>query len=155
MRVSTARSLFTVVLCSTVLAAAAAHALSVDTRLSVVLRGGNSADGYLKIEGIDGEIMSPRDASSGLATGKRQHKPIAAKTPIGVLEEFQVTVANPPAARNSNVFVTLSMEGGGTCKARVPATYDTSTKRIEVTLGDAARFFDAAKRPRPDLCPAP
>lgn len=52
-----------------------------------------SAAGYIKFEGIDGEAMdkdhkgwsdilsvsglaSPRDAASGMATGKRQHKPI-------------------------------------------------------------------------------
>jgi hypothetical protein len=48
----------------------------------------------------------------------------------------------------------LTMDGGGTCKTPIPATYDASTKRVEVALGDAARFFDAAKRPRPDLCPS-
>ncbi len=154
MPLASARHRLTVALCSTVFAAHAAHALSTDIQLSVVARGGNSAVVSIKFDGIEGEIMSPRDAASGLATGKRQHKPIAAKTPIGVLEEFQLIVANPPAARTSTVFVTLSMEGGGTCNARVPATYDASTKRIEVALGDAARFFDAAKRPRPDLCPA-
>ncbi len=163
MRLPTARRLFTMALCAASFAAPAVfaqpgtsqiNAQGINVQGSMVLRGGNSANGYLKIEGIDGEsIMSPRDPASGLATGKRQHKPITAKTAIGVLEEFPVIVANPSSAKQSVVIVTLSMEGGGTCKARVPATYDANTKRLEVALGDAARFFDAAKRPRPNLCP--
>ncbi|MCC6243533.1 MAG: hypothetical protein IT353_11880 [Gemmatimonadaceae bacterium] len=124
------------------------------TTLRVVLKGSNSSNGYLKIEGVDGEsIMSPRDPQSGLATGKRTHKPIMAKAPAGTIEEFQVIVANPPSARTSSVLVTLSAEGGGTCKASIPTTYDAAAKRVDVAIGDAARFFDAAKRPRPDLCP--
>lgn len=55
--------------------------------------------GYLKFDGIEGEAMdrdhkgwidilsvsetsSPRDAASGMATGKRQHKPITITKPI-------------------------------------------------------------------------
>jgi hypothetical protein len=149
-----ARRLLAVPLSATLFAAHTVGAQPEDAQLSIVLRGGNSANGYLKIEGIDGEsIMSPRDPASGLPTGRRTHKPIAARTAIGVLEEFQVIVATAPTAKTSNVFVTLSMEGGGTCKARVPATYDASAKRIDVAIGDGARFFDAAKRPRADLCP--
>lgn len=149
----TVRLLLTLTLCSATLATPAAHAQPGTTPVAVAIRGANSASFQIKFDGIDGEIMSPRDAASGLATGKRQHKPILAKTALSVLEEFQVIVANPPAAKTSTVSMTLSADGGGTCKAKVPTTYDASNKRFEIAIGDAARFFDEAKRPRPDLCP--
>ena len=66
-----------------------------------------ASDYYLKIEGVDGEaysrtkaetielqswsfgasqagVVSPRDAASGLATGKRQHKPVTVLSPASV-----------------------------------------------------------------------
>jgi len=44
-----------------------------DQRLSQVSGGGGGVPG---VEAIEAEgIVSPRDSASGLATGKRQHKP--------------------------------------------------------------------------------
>ena len=36
----------------------------------------------IKVTGIDHEVISPRDAASGLPTGKRQHKPFSITKPI-------------------------------------------------------------------------
>jgi type VI secretion system secreted protein Hcp len=33
-------------------------------------------EGWIEVIGLDHEIISPRDAASGLPTGKRQHKPL-------------------------------------------------------------------------------
>ena len=40
---------------------------------SVIQKG---KEGWIAVYGFHHEIVSPRDASSGLATGKRQHKPL-------------------------------------------------------------------------------
>lgn len=39
-------------------------------------------EGTMEIYGFSHEVISPRDAASGLPTGKRQHKPISCTKPI-------------------------------------------------------------------------
>jgi len=110
----------------------------------VVLKAANSSTVHIKFEGIDGEsVNSPRDVASGQATGKRQHSPLMAQTPFGVWEELSIVVKREPVAGSVVVYATITMDGGGTCRARTQATYNASSKRFEISLGDAARFFGA------------
>lgn len=49
------------------------------------IQGGVSspgAEGAMNVLGFSHEVVSPRDAASGLPTGKRQHKPISITKPI-------------------------------------------------------------------------
>lgn len=49
------------------------------------IRGGSTQagrEGLMEIYGMSHEVISPRDAASGLPTGKRQHKPISCTKPI-------------------------------------------------------------------------
>jgi type VI secretion system secreted protein Hcp len=39
-------------------------------------------EGLMEIYGFSHEVISPRDAASGLPTGKRQHKPVSVTKPI-------------------------------------------------------------------------
>jgi type VI secretion system secreted protein Hcp len=46
---------------------------------SGIIKGGVTAkgqEGAIQVDSISHEIVSPRDASSGMATGRRQHKPL-------------------------------------------------------------------------------
>lgn len=39
-------------------------------------------EGTITVESINHEVLSPRDAASGLPTGKRQHKPLVITKPV-------------------------------------------------------------------------
>jgi hypothetical protein len=118
---------------------------------TVRVRAGNSAAFPIKVEEIEGEGLAARDAATGLATGKRQYKPIQANTSLG-LEEYLIWKLTSPPPAGSSAGITLAVDGGGRCTAKIPMTYDASSKRVGIDIGDAARFFDSAKRPRPNLC---
>ena len=115
------------------------------------VHGSNTSKVTFKIEGIDGEIMSPRDPQSGQATGKRTYKLLLASTSPSVIDEFPVAVADPLTVK-TQVTLTLSAPDGGRCKVRTQAAFDANAKRFAIAIGAAARFFDAANRPRPNLC---
>ena len=57
---------------------AIALAVGVSALASPISTGNASADGgeYQEVYGWSHEVKSPRDAASGLPTGKRQHKPV-------------------------------------------------------------------------------
>jgi type VI secretion system secreted protein Hcp len=81
------------------------------------------ADYYLKIDGIEGEIQiesfswgitTPRDAASGQATGKRQHKPLTITKPIDKSSPLLFRLANDgKTPKTSQVsLIKRSTEGG-------------------------------------------
>ncbi len=101
-----------------------------------------SADFYLRINGIDGEIMdpelsgaielesfsfgvlSPRDAASGLATGRRQHKPVTFSKRIDKaspllfralatgehIKDVIITLRRPGATGQVETYMTITFE---------------------------------------------
>ena len=119
-----------------------------------VLKAANSsASASIKFDGIDGEIIaSPRDPASGQASGRRQYRPLTARTPLGVWLEFPVVVKRQPSAGPLTIYATIVVDGGGKCRLRTDATFNATAKRFELSLGDAARLFDANEQPRPELC---
>ncbi len=84
----------------------------------LVATAANAASDYLlKIEGIDGEvavtqtsIVSPRDAASGLPTGKRQHKPMTVISP----ESTDAKAAAPAAAEVQTLILVVPEPGNAT-----------------------------------------
>jgi len=63
------------------------------------------------IEGFTHEITSPRDAASGLATGKRQHKPFTVTAEVGIAAPQLMTAI----VTNENLpTVTISLYKAGT-----------------------------------------
>ena len=56
--------------------------------------------------------------------------------------------------RASTALVRVKGGRGGTteCRTRVPASYKAATKKLEVSLGDTKRFFDAEGRAIQALC---
>ena len=122
--------------------------------LSASVRAANSANFAIEIAGISGGwIVSPRDPASGQATGKRQHKPIAAHSTDGKVGDIAMASSmEPPTEEITFVLVSLSADGGGACKVRISGRYNASAKMIDIQLGDVARFFNTNKSPKPDLC---
>jgi len=57
---------------------------------------GAGREGWIEVVGFSHEVVSPRDAASGLPTGKRQHKPISITKPIDKATPllFQALVTN-------------------------------------------------------------
>ena len=53
---------------------------SVRTEVTLVTKAGR--EDKMEIYGFSHEVLSPRDAASGLPTGKRQHKPLTITKPI-------------------------------------------------------------------------
>ena len=49
----------------------------------------------IEIYGWNHEVISPRDAASGLPTGKRQHKPLVITKAIGAVTETSPVVDDP------------------------------------------------------------
>jgi type VI secretion system secreted protein Hcp len=92
--------------------AVAAPALQVPGALShrVRLRHADGREATMEIYGWSHEVVSPRDAASGLPTGKRQHKPfriiksIDATTPLlmrTLLDETQFALVTIESERSS------------------------------------------------------
>lgn len=83
------------------------------------------------------EVVSPRDSASGLATGKRQHKPVLSRVegPMTITKEWDATtpqlrLAAPPPQGSLRVKVKLPW-----LACRVGARYP------ELQLGDAAATY--------------
>jgi len=57
---------------------------------------GAGREGWIEVVAFTHEVVSPRDAASGLPTGKRQHKPISITKPIDKATPllFQALVSN-------------------------------------------------------------
>jgi type VI secretion system secreted protein Hcp len=56
-----------------------AYIFEIEGNKQGAIKGGvtqKGREGWIEILGMSHEIISPRDAASGLATGKRQHKPL-------------------------------------------------------------------------------
>jgi hypothetical protein len=125
---------------------------------ALFVNASNSASYQVTLETVSiPSITSPRDPASGQATGKRVHKPIRAHAPAGIYEQeghftgWPAAVA-PTEDLSLSAMVELTSHTGSACKAGMPATFKPSTKRIELSLGDVARFFDAEGKPRGALC---
>lgn len=125
---------------------------------TVVINVSNTASFKMTFEDVlVSSINSPRDAASGQATGKRTHKPIMMRTnsttfEAGRLNQLGYSGSLPMEQISFNVMATLSSEAGKTCKAAVQAVLQTRATRMDVPLGDVARFFDASGNPRPEVC---
>ena len=57
---------------------------SVIGTIAITGKSGDFTGSPFNIEGVTHEIVSPRDAASGLPTGKRQHKPLTVTAEVGV-----------------------------------------------------------------------
>jgi len=74
----------------------------------LVLAAGADAAGYLKIDGVDGECnftwgISTLAASTGRATGRRQHKPFVVSKPVDKASPLLVREQALGAARSNFV----------------------------------------------------
>jgi type VI secretion system secreted protein Hcp len=103
-----------------------------DIKGSVTQKG---REGGIKVIAVSHEIVSPRDAASGLPTGKRMHKPI-----VLTLELDRSTPLLFAAMTKGEKFSTLSLDvggpNGGASLYRVALT-GASISAIEfVTLAD-------------------
>jgi len=72
---------------------------------------GQFAGGPFDVLGYSHEIVSPRDAASGLPTGKRQHEPLTVRIPVGAAAPMLMNAI----AWNENLpMVTLNLYKPGT-----------------------------------------
>lgn len=140
---------------------AAASAQSTPTPTSSVpiyLQAANSAAYAIEMENVlVSSIQSPRDPASRQATGKRQVYAPRAVTNISEANALWTVIeaakgATPVENATVDAMVMLKSAAGSTCKAIVPATFKRSAKRLEVSIGDLARFFDASGKPRAEQC---
>lgn len=108
-----------------------------------------ASDYYLKIESVDGEatrskpetielqswsfgasnpaVVSPRDAASGLATGKRQHKPVTITKP---LEPSTPLLRESPTKATAAAPATGAVAEVQTVTFSVPEPGDASTAEL-------------------------
>jgi hypothetical protein len=97
-----------------------------------------------------------RDQREAAAGGRHLRKAIPPKSATAWID-LGAAPPWPPSANsvwNFHVWVDAWVTEGSHCWAYVPATRNSQGTRIDVELGDVARFFDAAGKPRPNLCSA-
>ena len=72
-------------------------------------------EGWIGVYGFHHEIVSPRDAASGLATGKRQHKPLTITKEIDKSTPllYQAFVNNENFSEVTLRFFTQDLKGAG------------------------------------------
>ncbi|MDO8648277.1 MAG: type VI secretion system tube protein Hcp [Candidatus Peregrinibacteria bacterium] len=109
------------------LSAIAAMSLAVvalsQTSPSIPTATAATSDYFLKLEGIDGEIIvdsfswgviSPRDAASGLPTGKRQYEPIIIRKRVDKASPLLFKAATEKQNRMKSVTLTGTNAQGAT-----------------------------------------
>lgn len=81
-------------------------------------------EGLIEVHGFSHEVVSPRDAASGLPSGKRQHKPVSITKPIDKstpllmhvlatnenISEFRLDFWRPSRAGKEFQFYTIQLE---------------------------------------------
>jgi type VI secretion system secreted protein Hcp len=77
------------------------------------------AIGPINLQAVSHEIVSPRDAASGLATGKRQHKPI---TITKQLDQSTPLLLNALVTNENLSSVTITVNSGGNPVATIKLT---------------------------------
>ncbi|MBL8980655.1 MAG: hypothetical protein JNL26_00630 [Gemmatimonadetes bacterium] len=137
---------------SIALAALVAASLSAQPgTIPVFVNASNSGDAVIFTESVSlNLITSPRDAASGQATGKRQHKPIMARSAAAWMDGG--ITAEDDWQNIKGVSVEFKSASGSTCYASLRAAPNAARTRLEAQAGDVARFFDAAGKARADLC---
>jgi type VI secretion system secreted protein Hcp len=88
---------------------------------------GQFAGGPFEVLGYTHEIVSPRDPASGLPTGKRQHKPLSVRIPVGAAAPL---LMNAIVMNENLTAVTLSLYKPGT------TTVGTTVKLTNANLAE-------------------
>ena len=106
-----------------------------------VIKGGDGSKTQIDISGFTEGVISPRDAASGLPTGKRQHKPITITKEIDAASPllYNACVTNENL---SQVVINLYSPGGSTPTTMVKLTnascadleHDGQTETISFTF---------------------
>ena len=141
------------------IAFSASRGVSAQTTTDIYILASNSSAYKVTFEDVlvsSQTIKSPRDAASGQATGKRQHKPWMARSGetalnVGPLSQFADV---PPSASNVSLsfYALINGQSGGICKVEVRGTLAPRASRLDLHLGDVARFFDDAGKPKAGVC---
>jgi type VI secretion system secreted protein Hcp len=97
---------------------AAANPDAADGSVNIVAQK-QGAIGPITLQAMSHEIVSPRDAASGLPTGKRQHKPI---TITKQLDKSTPLLLNALATNENLTSVTITVNGGGSPVATIKLT---------------------------------
>lgn len=80
---------------------------------------GPFASGIIDVVGFSHDIVSPRDAASGLPTGKRQHKPFTVRIPIGAAAPL---LMNALTSNENLTKVTINLYKPGTTTVATAVT---------------------------------
>lgn len=94
---------------------------------------GGGPNGSMEIWGWSHEIISPRDAASGLPTGKRQHKPLSIIKPIDPASPLLMELAC-----SSSVIQHMTMTIDVAPSATPKALQGRHTGGIQILLGDGS-----------------
>lgn len=105
-----------VVLTATIAFAAQPAYLSITGEIQGQIRGGvtiGGKEGTIEVISLSHEIVSPRDAASGLPTGKRQHKPLTIRKAIDKSSPllFRALISNENLKTVEFVFYTTDPRG--------------------------------------------
>jgi type VI secretion system secreted protein Hcp len=101
-----------------------------------------------RIEAMDWEVVSPRDAATGMATGKRQHRPLRFTKTVGAasgylldalirsesLKGVTFSFASPSADGRMVAARTIKLTNASVASYKVIATAATAKDLEEVTL---------------------
>lgn len=149
------------------------------TTMTIGASGANArgAAGSIQIAGFRNEVVSPRDAASGMPTGKRQHKPFTITKPIDkaspmlynamltgeTIPSIELSAGNPAAQGGeylkirleqvSVAGITASSGGAGAAGDQRPMEeISLSYGKITWTWADGTEYaddWDAARSARP------
>lgn len=122
-------------------------------RAEVVLLASNSGDSftYQKIEYLrlaGGERITPEAQSDVRIDG---HSP-AKSWSWGGMNGPGMNISDVERAATALVRVKGGHGGTTECRTRVPASYKAATRKLEISLGDTKKFFDAEGRAIQALC---
>ena len=106
-------------------------------------------EGWIGVYGFHHEIVSPRDASSGLATGKRQHKPLTITKEIDKSTPllYQAFVNNENFSEVTLRFFTSDSKGTGKEIQNYTIKLTNATISIIVNDMDNNNIVENAKLP--------
>ena len=93
---------------------------------------GSGKDGAIEVWGWSHEVVSPRDAASGLPTGRRQHKPITITKPIDkaspllmqtlvsndILSDWTLDVRRADATGAEEIYFTITLSNASVASVR-------------------------------------
>lgn len=107
---------------------------------------GEHRDDALEIYGWNHEVISPRDAASGLPTGKRQHKPlqiikkIDKASPLLMnalctneeIEEFTMRLYRPERSGSEQFFFEIKITGANISSIRHESRFNKEEKNMRI-----------------------